>query len=112
MAERATSIALHAEPHPLADELVQVKLAGRHHQFGDMQERETRIEDWWDRVAGFSWMHADGNPACLIYAARSGFSHLPIDNEVVYVKYGGIGVLLHASEVVGVAPSGVGGTDG
>ena len=58
-----------------------------------------KIEDWWDRVAGKSWMYCDGNLACLNYAIRSGHSLLPMDNNVLYGKIGGIGHLIHVSEI-------------
>lgn len=57
-----------------------------------------RIENWWDRIAGRSWMVCDGNPACLQYAIRS--NH-PIDDEVIYGKIEGLGYLLHVSELGG-----------
>ncbi len=59
------------------------------------------VEDWWDRIAGKSWMDCEGNPAALIFAMRSGFAHLPTDDEVLYGKTAdGSGVLFHVSEVV------------
>lgn len=57
------------------------------------------IEDWWENVGGKSWMVCNGNPACLFYAMRSGFESLPIDNEVLYGKIGGLGYLVHISEL-------------
>lgn len=63
-------------------------------------DEQIRIEDWWDRVTGGSWMDANGNPAALMYAMRSGITGLPIDNEVLYGKDSqGLGHLLHVSEV-------------
>ena len=44
-------------------------------------------------------MDCNGNPACLIYAMRSGFANMPIDNEVFYGKIGGLGHIIHQSEV-------------
>lgn len=61
-------------------------------------------EDWWDRLDGRSWMDANGNIACLMYAMRSGLTKLPLDDQVVYGKTGdGFGHLVHASEIHGVA---------
>jgi len=60
--------------------------------------KEYRVEDWWHVVSGGSWMHANGNPACLHYAMRSG-GHTPIDNKVLYGKIGGMGCLVHISEI-------------
>lgn len=59
------------------------------------------IEDWWDRVSGGSWMWADGNPACLDYAMRTGLSEksVPTNDEVLYGKIGGMGKLVHVTEL-------------
>jgi hypothetical protein len=63
------------------------------------------VEDWWDRVYGGSWMYANGNFACMHFAARSGVVGLPLDDEVVYGKTGdGLGHLVHASEIHEVLP--------
>jgi len=53
------------------------------------------IEDWWINVGGKSWMVCNGNPTCLKYAMRSGFSGLPLDDKVVYGKVGAFGHLVH-----------------
>ena len=66
---------------------------------GEHQGKTITVEDWWDRVAEQSWMDCNGNPACLIYAMRSGFANMPIDNEVFYGKIGGLGHIIHQSEV-------------
>lgn len=63
--------------------------------------REFLIEDWWDRVAGKSWMHCDGNPACLTYAITLPVP--PLDDEVVYGKIGAFGVLVHVSFLTEIA---------
>lgn len=68
---------------------------------GELKGETIRIEDWWDRVAGKSWMNCDGNPACLGYAMRTGMAteRVPMDNEVVYGKIGFAGYLVHVSEL-------------
>lgn len=90
---------MHNEPHPLAGQTVKVKTTG-HFQIGD-GPHEFRIEDWWDRLLGKSWMDCDGNPAALIYGIRSELSDLPLDDEVVYGKVGRFGHLVHVSEITG-----------
>lgn len=64
------------------------------------------IEDYWINVAGVSWMFANGNPACLKYAIRTGFSKVPIptDDNVIYGHdlLTGLGHLVHESEIGGV----------
>jgi hypothetical protein len=63
---------------------------------------EIRVEDWWDRVSGGSWQTAQGNPAALHYAIRTGLAglgYVPPDDEVVYGKIGGLGHLVHVSEL-------------
>jgi hypothetical protein len=58
-----------------------------------------RVEDYWDRLTGGSWMFAEGNFASIQYALRSAQSGLPIDDEVVYGKIGALGHLVHVSEL-------------
>lgn len=88
---------IHTEPHSLAGQTVDIKIDG--------ETLECRLEDWWDRVYGSSWMFADGNPAALKYAMRAGFAGLPVDNEVVYGKVGAFGHLIHVSEIVESLPT-------
>ena len=82
------------EQSPLAGKTVTIKT-------GEFANTEYRVEDWWENVTGMSWMDANGNPACLKYAMRTGFSKIPIptDNEVLYGKIGGLGELIHISEL-------------
>lgn len=65
-----------------------------------MYDGRFTVEDWWDRVAGVSWKHANGNPAAMIYGMRSAFAELPFDDEVVYGHdESGFGHLVHVSEL-------------
>jgi len=82
---------IHSDTSPLAGATVTLDLGSGPVEFV--------VEDWWDRVAGKSWMFADGNPAAMGYAVRSGVKGLPIDNEVLYDKVGGLGHLVHVSEI-------------
>lgn len=86
---------MHAESHALAGQTVQASLKG------GTVSIEFRVEDWWDRMTGGSWMSATGNPAALMYAMRSA-SVLPLDDEVVYGKdlSTGLGHIVHVSELV------------
>jgi hypothetical protein len=90
---------MHTESSPLAGKTVTV------HPVEPIQVlvdgAEFQVEDWWDTLTGGSWMFADGNPACLGYAMRSGFSggKIPLDNEVLYGKVNGLGYLVHVSEI-------------
>lgn len=93
---------MHDKPHEQAGQTVQVST-----KLALSQQSETtldfRIEDWWDRVSGGSWMTAEGNPAALGYAMRSGFTGLPVDDEVVYGHTeDGLGHLVHVSEIATV----------
>lgn len=92
---------IHKEPSPLSGEIVKIKSHVKHPQNPDFGGSNYRVEDWWDRVSGSSWMNARGNPACLVYAMRTGFSETPIptDNEVLYGKVGLFGHLVHVSEI-------------
>lgn len=95
---------IHKEPSEFAGKRVAVELKAEHGQL-DGTYHFAEVEDYWDRLTGGSWMYADGNPAAMIYGMRNGLSggKIPMDNEVVYVKIGPFGHLLHTSEIVGVA---------
>jgi len=84
------------DKHPLAGKTVILNCKS---DADKLNGREYRVEDYWQNVAGKSWMDCDGNPACLKYAMRSAFAGLPTDNEVVYGKVGGSGHLVHVSEL-------------
>lgn len=87
---------LHETASPLAGKKVKIK-----DQANELGGKLILVEDWWDRIAGKSWMNCDGNPACLNYAMRTGLSrvHVPTNNEVVYGKIGGLGHLIHITEL-------------
>ena len=85
---------IHDTPHLLAGQTVTISS-------GNLQGQEYRIEDWLDRVLGRSWMFANGNPACLQYAIRAAKDKLPTDNDVLYGKIGGLGYLVHVSQING-----------
>lgn len=82
---------IHNDKHPKAGQTVEI-MKGEH------AGKEYRVEDWWDRVGGKSWMYCDNNWACMNYGVRSGLEGLPTDNEVVYGKIGAYGHLIHVSE--------------
>ena len=92
---------MHKVKSVLAGKLVKVKLSVRHPQVPNFGGSEILIADWWDRIAGKSWGNCDGNPACLVYAARTGLSEIPVpsDDEVLYGKLNGLGHLVHMSEL-------------
>lgn len=85
-------MSIHQNQHEMAGEKVIIK-------GGEFDGAEYRIEDWWDRVAGKSWMFCDGNPACLDFAMRSAFDGTSTDDEVVYGKIGAYGKLIHISQL-------------
>ena len=95
---------IHKLKHPDAGKTVKVTIDIPE---GGLKEYEFLVEDWWDRLAGKSWMFCDGNPACLGYAMRTGFKkeRVPTDNEVVYGKIKQeespfrLGYLVHQSEI-------------
>ena len=89
---------IHRESHPLSGQTVRLKDGICHPQY-NMNGGEFKVEDWWDRVTGGSWMDADGNPAALIFAIRSAGVDLPFSDEVVYGKFKGMGVIIHVSEI-------------
>ena len=94
-------MSIHKVAHPLAGKTVKIKQTVEGPE--NLAGKDYILEDWWDRVAGQSWMTCQGNPACLNYALRTGLSkvRVPTDNEVVYGKVGFLGHLLHVSEIEG-----------
>lgn len=91
---------IHKSQSELAGKVVKIKEGVEHPQVPNFGGSEFRVEDWWDRVAGKSWMYCDGNPACLIYAMRTGLGNkVPTNNEVLYGKVGSFGHLVHISEI-------------
>ena len=88
------------EKHPLAGETVILNTRDGPDP-DNLKGQEYRIEDWWINVGGGSWMWAKGNPACLKYAMRTGFTKPPIpcDDNVLYGKVGMLGHLIHESEI-------------
>ena len=91
---------IHTEKHQAAGKVVLIKdTVGPDTNGQVLAGQEYHIEDWWDRVGGQSWMVTKNNPACMLYAMRSGLADLPCDNEVVYGKIGGLGHLIHVSEL-------------
>lgn len=89
----------HKVSHSLAGKKVTIKQLDP--DMDGLSGREYLVEDYWDRVAGKSWMVCDGNPACMNYAIRTGLSNhkVPFDDEVLYGKVGHLGHLIHVSEI-------------
>jgi len=88
------------------NEIVTLKNGITHPQFGDLSGCEIRIEGYWNDLTGGSWRGAVGNPAALMYAVRTGFNNgansdnrIPLDDEVLYGKYDGLGLLIHVNEI-------------
>ena len=92
----------HQEASTLAGKTVTIKPHVKHPQNATFGGSQIMIEDWWDRVTGGSWMFAQGNPACLVYAMRTGLSGVavPTNDEVLYGHTeDGLGHLIHVSEI-------------
>lgn len=90
----------HPEKHPLAGKTVRLNDKARDGIQGQVETgAHYRIEDYWDRVNGKSWMFSDGNIAATHYALRSISTAIPLDDEVVYGKINGAGHLVHVSEL-------------
>lgn len=92
---------VHETSSPLAGKTVRLRPDFFHIQCS-IGGQYAEVEDWWDKVYGKSWMNSTGNPAAIIYAARSGFSPYPIptDDEVLYVHVGAFGHLVHVCEII------------
>lgn len=88
-----------------AGEIVKIKQGVGHALQGyAMDGMDFVIEDWWQNVAGCSWMEANGNLAALEYAIRIGKNgdnnNVPIiSNDVLYGKIDGFGHLFHVNEL-------------
>lgn len=93
------SKSIHNGPNGWAGQTVKIKDVP---SAGELAGQEYRVEDWWDRASGQSWMWSKGNPACIVYALRSGLNGLPTDDEVLYGKVGPFGHLVHVSEIEGL----------
>lgn len=96
----------HNDKSPYAGKSIQLHPWVKHPQDKTFSSAEFIVEDWWDRVYGSSWMFAQGNPACLVYAMRTGFSETPIptDDEVLYGHTkNGLGHLIHLTEIKAIA---------
>ena len=92
---------MHDKQSNLAGKMVKIKQSSTHPQVTNFGGSDFKVEDWWDKLGQGSWMGCEGNPACLIYAMRTGFSKEPIptDDEVLYGKIGAFGHLVHISEI-------------
>jgi hypothetical protein len=92
---------MHNQASEYAGKTVRIKAGRTHPQVENFGGCEILIEDWWDRVSGSSWAWARGNPACLVYAVRTGITKHPVpgDDEVLYGHMGGLGHLVHISEI-------------
>jgi hypothetical protein len=87
------------ERHRLAGKTVRVCLKVTTIDPWHLHGQLMTVEDWWINVTGKSWMEASGIPVAIQYGLRSGLSGLPTDNQVVYGKIGGLGYLLHDTEL-------------
>lgn len=90
---------IHNSPSSLAGKTVRIKCGP---DPDELNGKEYRVEDWWDRIAGYSWKTAQGNPACVKYAVRQAFTRPPrppFDDEALYGKVGPFGHLIHISEI-------------
>lgn len=92
---------MHTEQHPLSGKTVTLNETAQDPARGMVEVvMHYRIEDWWDLLTGESWMGIDGNPATMQYIKRTALAnHVPVDDEVVYGHIGGIGHLVHVSEL-------------
>lgn len=89
----------HSDPHPQAGEIVVLNARADDRAGHVMPGEKFAVEDWADRLWGKSWMNMTDNRTALLYAIRSAYGRMPIDNEVVYGKIGNSGHLVHQSEL-------------
>jgi len=65
------------------------------------------IEDWWDNISPKPWTECEelGNPACVEYGRRCIMDRRRRDNEVVYGKLRGKGLIVHNEELRNMNPN-------
>ena len=90
---------MNKESSKFAGKTVKIKAGSTHPQVPNFAGSDYRVEEYWDKLTGKSWMVSDGNSACMIYAKRLAENNLPIDDNVVYGKIGCLGHLVHVSEI-------------
>ncbi len=66
---------------------------------GAYKDNDYRVEDTVMNVLGRSWIDHKGNAGCIEYMVRMVQDGLPIDNNVYYGKIGGLGHIIHESEL-------------
>lgn len=82
----------------LAGQVVTVNFGAGGHITGVGQ---ALVRDWWDHLAGESWMCGDNSLVCLLYGVRAGLNRIPTDDEVLYGSGpGGAPCLFHISEII------------
>jgi hypothetical protein len=92
---RRAPAGMHEQAHPLAGQTVQLTIT-----LDGTPCAWLRVADWWDRIAGKSWMVCGGSPVCLEYAVHAAVAGLPADDRVVYGKdTHGFGRLVHVTEL-------------
>lgn len=69
----------------------------------DMSGMDFVVEDWAENLLGCPWGQANGNPAAMEYALRTGVfgrnNNVPIDDEVLGGKVDGFSHLFHVNEL-------------
>ncbi len=63
------------------------------------------VGDWWERISPGPWMTAAHDRAAAKYTVRSEAAGLPTDGEIVYGQIGGVGYLVHVSELGPALPT-------
>lgn len=87
---------IHQEPSPLKGKTCKIR-----EDSPEIGGREIKIEDWWDRLFGYSWTSPEGvgKPSLISYAIRTALTDIPGDDEVLYGKIKGLEFLIHESEL-------------
>lgn len=97
-----TYVGVHQDSHPLAGQTVKVHPRLDHNLLVD--GADFTVTDWVDRMdPETSWSLPElaqrGNYAAKQYLARVDVCELPQDSEIVYGKIGGLGYIVHVSEL-------------
>lgn len=67
---------------------------------GEYRGKIFKVQDYWDRLTGLSWIIARGNSTCLDYGRRVDKENLPMDNEVLFGHIGHRSLLMHVSDLI------------
>lgn len=93
------------DPSPYAGQTIKLRPGA-----AELGGHDIAVVDWYERTgAGVTWAQGleAGDPRAIGYSVRRGLGGLPDDDDVLFGRVDGMGVLVHESEldVAGAAPA-------